>query len=105
MNGKDYKWLQNDDKKSQALINTNHKRKEAQVLHRINQADTQHKLNLFLKVTGLKSYWIADKCGIPRDVLYAFRSDKRSLPSCQEQRLIAFMEEYQANNAALLYGP
>lgn len=74
-------------------------------MKRIDQTDTRQKLQYFLKITGLKSYWISDKCGIPRDVLYGFHSDKRSLPKRQERRLIAFMEEYQTNNAALLSAP
>lgn len=67
-----------------------------------DQKEIWQELQNFLKITGLKSYWIADKCGIPRDVLYAFRSGKRSLPEHQGHKLATFMKEYRANNSNYL---
>lgn len=66
------------------------------------QANTWQELQDFMNVTGLKKYWISDKCGIPHSVLYSFCSGCRAMPKEYEARLISFMKEYREHNAALL---
>lgn len=66
------------------------------------QKSTWQDLRDFLKATGLKLYWIADKLDIPYVTLSNFSSGKRFLPREYEARLISFMEEYKQLNTKFL---
>lgn len=72
-------------------------------MKRIDQTDTQQKIESFLQLTGLKKYWLARKCDIPRKTFYDFCNNKRSIPRIQERRLIAFVDEYLRVNHDLLF--
>lgn len=66
------------------------------------QRSLHEKFNIFLSKFGLKRYWVAALCKIPKPVLYGFASGSRAISREQANRLDSFISEYEQINAKLI---
>lgn len=66
------------------------------------QQQLYERLITFLSRFGLKRYWIAEVCDLPRIALYGFASGSRAMTCEQANRLDSFMSEYEQINANLI---